>query len=59
MCKKITFDITDDKLSNLRFYGGCKANFAIAKVIEVIINKIITFARWQPCGLRDAVVPIN
>jgi uncharacterized protein (TIGR03905 family) len=54
--KKITFDITDDnKLTNLRFYGGCKGNLsAIAKVIDGYpINKIITLLDGNPCGNRD------
>lgn len=54
--RKISFDITDDeKITNLRFYGGCRGNLAaISKIIEGYpVDKIINLFEGNQCGLKD------
>ena len=50
----ITFDLTDNKVSNIRFYGGCDGNLkAISKILEgADADYIVNALRGNTCGPR-------
>lgn len=52
--KKITFDIEDGKLHNVKFSGGCPGNLpAISKLVEgADAEKIVSILKGNPCGNR-------
>ncbi len=53
--QQIDFDINDDVITNVRFYGGCNGNLkAISKLIEGLTADQIAekFAGIQ-CGFRN------
>lgn len=52
--KKISFDIKDNKIYNLKFVGGCPGNLlAISKLLEgQDIDKTIEILQGNQCGIR-------
>ena len=52
--KKITFDIDDGKIHNMKFFGGCPGNLsAIAKLVEGADARIVAqLLRGNQCGGR-------
>jgi uncharacterized protein (TIGR03905 family) len=57
--KKITFDIEDNKVMNVRFTSGCAGNLSgISKLIEGMdIDEVITRLQGTPCGPRPTSCP--
>ncbi|MBQ3403114.1 MAG: TIGR03905 family TSCPD domain-containing protein [Synergistaceae bacterium] len=52
--KKITFELEDGKIYNLKFHGGCPGNLgAIARLLEGAdaVHTAMTL-RGNPCGSR-------
>ena len=52
--RKITFEIDDEKIHNLKFYGGCPGNLnAIVKLLEgTDARKTAELLRGNQCGSR-------
>ena len=52
--KKISFDIKENKIYNLKFVGGCPGNLlAISKLLEgQDIDKTIEILQGNQCGIR-------
>lgn len=50
----ITFDLNDNKVSNIRFYGGCDGNLkAISKILEgADADYIVNTLSGNQCGPR-------
>ena len=50
----ITFDLNDNKVSNIKFYGGCDGNLkAISKLLEgADADYIVNTLRGNACGPR-------
>ena len=50
----ISFDLNDNKVSNIRFYGGCDGNLkAISKILEgADADYIVKTLRGNTCGPR-------
>ena len=52
--RMIDFDIEDNKIHNLSFYGGCAGNLlAISKLLEgVEMQEVIDKLKGNQCGFR-------
>lgn len=52
---RITFELTDGKVSNVSFYGGCNGNLkAISKLVEGMdAEKLIEILRGNKCGFKQ------
>ena len=50
----ITFELNDNKVSNIKFYGGCDGNLkAISKLLEgADADSIVSTLRGNTCGPR-------
>ena len=50
----IAFDIDDDVITNIQFYGGCNGNLkAISKLVNGwTVSKIEEYLRGNTCGRR-------
>ena len=50
----ISFDLDDDKVSNIEFMGGCNGNLkAISKLVDGwSVDKIESYLRGNTCGPR-------
>ncbi|MBO4289950.1 MAG: TIGR03905 family TSCPD domain-containing protein [Lachnospiraceae bacterium] len=50
----ITFELNDNKVSNIKFYGGCDGNLkAISKLLEgADADYIVSTLRGNTCGPR-------
>ena len=50
--KKITFDMEDGKLHNVKFTGGCNGNLkAIGKLVEGMeADKVVELLKGNDCG---------
>ena len=50
----ISFDLDDDKVSNIRFLGGCNGNLkAISKLVDGwSVSKIEEYLKGNLCGPR-------
>ena len=50
----ISFDIDNDVISNISFYGGCNGNLkAISKLVDGwTVDKIEQYLRGNTCGRR-------
>lgn len=53
--KKIEFDIIDDKLSNVKYTGGCNGNLkAISKLVEGMeVEEVIKRCKGIKCGFKN------
>ena len=53
--RQISFDIQDDVISNIRFFGGCDGNLkAISKLVDGwTVDKIEAYLRGNTCGHRN------
>ena len=53
--RRITFDIDGDKITNVRFTGGCNGNLkAISKLVDgMTVDEIENKLRGNTCGFRD------
>ena len=53
--RRIDFEIEDDKLKNVEFYGGCPGNLtAISKLVEGMdIDKIKETLKGIRCGAKS------
>lgn len=51
---EITFDINDDKITNIKFYGGCNGNLkAIATLCEgMTVDEIEKKLKGNTCGFK-------
>ena len=52
--REISFDLDGDKVSNIRFVGGCNGNLkAISKLVDGwTVDKIEQYLRGNTCGPR-------
>ena len=52
---KINFDIEGDKISNVRFTGGCNGNLkAISKLVEgMTVDEIEQKLKGNACGFKN------
>ena len=52
---KINFDIEGDKISNVRFTGGCNGNLkAISKLVEgMTVDEIEQKLKGNTCGFKN------
>ena len=52
--RKITFDMEDGKLHNVKFTGGCNGNLkAIGKLVEGMeADKVVELLKGNDCGGR-------
>ena len=52
--KNISFDIDGDKISNIRFMGGCNGNLkAISKLVDGwSVDKIESYLKGNTCGFK-------
>ena len=50
----IEFDINDNIITNVKFYGGCNGNLkAISKLVEgMTVEKIENYLKGNTCGPR-------
>lgn len=50
----ISFDINDDVITNISFYGGCNGNLkAISKLVDGwTVEKIESYLKGNTCGRR-------
>ncbi len=57
--KQILFEITDGKLHNLQFVGGCPGSLsAITRLLEgQDIDKVIDALKGLPCGKKNTSCP--
>ena len=53
--RQISFDINDDVVTNIRFFGGCDGNLkAISKLVDGwTVDKIEEYLRGNTCGHRQ------
>lgn len=53
--KKIEFDIIDDKLSNVKYTGGCDGNLkAVSKLVEGLSKEeVIKRCKGIKCGFKN------
>lgn len=51
----IEFDINEDKITNIKFYGGCNGNLkAISKLVDGwSVEKIESYLLGNLCGYRN------
>ena len=52
---QIDFDINGDKISNVKFYGGCNGNLkAVSTLVEgMSVNEIEQKLRGNTCGFKS------
>ena len=52
---QIDFDIEGDKISNVKFYGGCNGNLkAVSTLVEgMSVNEIEQKLRGNTCGFKS------
>ena len=57
--KQIIIDITDNKIDNVLFIGGCNGNLkGIGKLVEgMTIDDVITKLEGTQCGFRTTSCP--
>ena len=57
--RQITFDVVDNKLTNVRFLGGCSGNTqGVSKLVEGMdIDEVIKRADGILCGARPTSCP--
>ena len=55
----ITFDVNDNVVTNVQFFGGCNGNLkGIAKLVEGMnIDDIITRVEGVKCGMKSTSCP--
>ena len=55
----ISFDVEDNKLSNVQFYGGCNGNLkGIGSLVEGMdIDEVITRLEGIKCGMKQTSCP--
>lgn len=55
----ISFDVEDNKLSNVQFYGGCNGNLkGIGSLVEgMYINQVIAKLEGIKCGMKQTSCP--
>ena len=55
----ISFDIEDNKLSNVQFYGGCNGNLkGIGSLVEGMdMDEVITRLEGIKCGMKQTSCP--
>ena len=55
----ITFDVNDNIVTNVQFFGGCNGNLkGIAKVVEGMnIDEIIARIEGVKCGMKSTSCP--
>ena len=53
--KKIEFDIVDNKLSNVKYTGGCDGNLkAVSKLVEGMeVEEVIKRCKGIKCGFKN------
>lgn len=58
-CKKINFDIVDEKISNVQFIGGCNGNLkGIASLLQGLkVEDAIEKLKGITCGSRNTSCP--
>ena len=57
--REITFDVVDNKLTNVSFLGGCNGNLqGIGKLVEGMdIDEVIARVEGIKCGARQTSCP--
>ena len=57
--QKITFDIEDGKVKNVKFLGGCNGNLqGIASLVEgMAVENVIERLEGIKCGYKDTSCP--
>ena len=57
--REITFDVVDNKLTNVSFLGGCNGNLqGISKLVEGMdIDEVIARVEGIKCGARQTSCP--
>ena len=57
--REITFDVVDNKITNVSFLGGCNGNLqGISKLVEGMdIDEIIARVEGIKCGARQTSCP--
>ena len=55
----ISFDVEDNKLSNVQFYGGCNGNLkGIGSLVEGMdIDEVIARLEGIKCGMKQTSCP--
>ena len=55
----ITFDVNDNIVTNVQFFGGCNGNLkGIAKLVEGMnIDDVITRVEGVKCGMKSTSCP--
>ena len=55
----ISFDVEDNKLSNVQFYGGCNGNLkGIGALVEGMdIDEVIARLEGTTCGMKNTSCP--
>ena len=55
----ITFDVNDNIVTNVQFFGGCNGNLkGIAKLVEGMnIDEVITRVEGVKCGMKATSCP--
>ena len=55
----ITFDIEDNKVKNVQFYGGCNGNLkGIAALVEGMdVDEVISRVEGVKCGMKKTSCP--
>jgi len=57
--QKITFDVEDGKVKNVKFLGGCNGNLqGIASLVEgMLVEEVIEKLEGIKCGYKDTSCP--
>lgn len=57
--REISFDVTDNKVSNVHFVGGCNGNLqGIGRLVEGMdIDEVIRRIEGVKCGMRSTSCP--
>lgn len=57
--REITFDVKDNKVTNVHFFGGCNGNLqGIGKLVEGMdIDEVISRVEGIHCGTRPTSCP--
>ena len=57
--QKITFEIEDNKVKSVRFYGGCSGNTqGVARLVEVMdVDDAISRMEGIKCGFKSTSCP--
>ena len=55
----ITFDVEDNKVKNVQFFGGCNGNLkGIASLVEGMdIDEVISRVEGTRCGMKNTSCP--